>query len=46
VDDQQFERVREYKYLGSTVTEENNITTETEERILITDSATYGLKKQ
>jgi hypothetical protein len=37
VDDQQFERVREYKYLGSTVTEENNITIEIEQRILMTN---------
>jgi hypothetical protein len=28
VDDQEFERVREFKCLGSTLTEDNNITTE------------------
>jgi hypothetical protein len=38
--------VREYKYLGSTVTEENNITIEIEQRILMTNWASYGLKKQ
>jgi hypothetical protein len=28
VDDQDFERVREFKYLGSTLTKQSNITTE------------------
>lgn len=36
MDDQQFEGVRAYKYLGSTVTEESNITIEIEQRILMT----------
>jgi hypothetical protein len=35
VDDQQFERVKEFKYLGSTLTEDNNITIEIEQKILM-----------
>jgi hypothetical protein len=30
VDDQEFERVREFKYLGSTLAEDNNIITHIE----------------
>jgi hypothetical protein len=32
VDNQEFERVRKFKYLGSTLTDNNNITSETKER--------------
>jgi hypothetical protein len=35
VDDQEFERVREFKYLGSTLTEDNKITTEIKLRIIM-----------
>jgi hypothetical protein len=35
VDDQQFERLREFKYLRSALTEDNNITTEIKERIIM-----------
>jgi sorting nexin-29 len=46
VDDQEFERAREFKYLGSTLTEDNNITTEIKLRILMANRDSYGLKKQ
>jgi hypothetical protein len=35
VDDQEFERAREFECLGSTVTEDNNITFEIKQRILM-----------
>jgi hypothetical protein len=35
VDDQEFESVREFKYLGSTQIEDNNITTEIKQRIVM-----------
>jgi hypothetical protein len=45
VDDQEFERVREFRYLGSTVTEEIDITFETKEKILMTNQANDVMKK-
>jgi hypothetical protein len=35
VDDQEFERVKEFKYLGSTVTEDSDITVEIKQRIIM-----------
>jgi hypothetical protein len=35
VDDQKFERAREFKYLGSTLTEDNNISTEIKQRTVM-----------
>jgi hypothetical protein len=45
MDDQESERVTEFKYHGSTL-KEDNITSETEHRILMANRASYGLKKQ
>jgi hypothetical protein len=46
VDDQEFERTRELKYLGSTLTHHNDISIEIEQRIVMANRARYGLKKQ
>jgi hypothetical protein len=46
VNDQEFERVREFKYLGSTITEDNNIATEIKLRTVMANRASYSLKKQ
>jgi hypothetical protein len=46
VDNQEFERVREFKYLGSTLTEDTDIIVEIKWRILMANRATYGLNKQ
>jgi hypothetical protein len=46
VDDQEFERVREFKYLRSTLTEDNNITIEIKLRTVMANRASYSLKKQ
>jgi hypothetical protein len=46
VDDQEFERVRDFKYLGPTLTEDNNITIEIKLRIVMANRATYSLRKQ
>jgi hypothetical protein len=46
VDDQEFERVRDIKYLGSIITDDNNTSTETKQRIIMANRASYGLKKQ
>jgi hypothetical protein len=46
VDEQEFERVREFKYLVSTLTEDNNITIEIKLRIVMANRVSYGLKKQ
>jgi hypothetical protein len=40
VDDQECEMVREFKYLASTVTEDNSITIEIKHRILMANLAT------
>jgi hypothetical protein len=45
VNDQEFERARELKYLGSTITEDNKITTEIKQRILMANRASYGPKE-
>jgi hypothetical protein len=46
VDDQEFERrVREFKYLGSTLREDNNFTIEIIQRVVMAYRATCGLKK-
>jgi hypothetical protein len=46
VDDEEFERARELKCLGSTLTEGHNITTEIKHGILMANRASYGLKEQ
>jgi hypothetical protein len=46
VDGQEFERVRELKYLRSTLTEDNDITTEIKQSIVMGNPTSYGLKKQ
>jgi hypothetical protein len=46
VDDQEFERVRDIKYLGSIIIDDNNTSTETKQRIVMANRASYGLKKQ
>jgi hypothetical protein len=46
VDGQEFERVRELKYLGSTLAENNNITTEIKQRTVTANRASCILKKQ
>jgi hypothetical protein len=42
MDDQEFERVREFKYLGTTLTED--ITTEIKWRTVMENCTSYGLK--
>jgi hypothetical protein len=46
VGDQNFEGGREFKYRRSTLPEDNNITAEIKQRILMANRASYGLKKQ
>jgi hypothetical protein len=38
--------MREFRFLGSTLTEDNNITIEIKGRIVMANRASYGLKKQ
>jgi hypothetical protein len=42
----QYERVKEFKYLGTTLTEDNDINTESKQRIIMANKTSYGLKKQ
>jgi hypothetical protein len=46
VDDEEFERAIELNYLGSTLTEENNIAIEIKQMIVMANRASYGVKKQ
>jgi hypothetical protein len=45
VDDQEFEMVRELKHLGSALTEDNNITIKIQQRTVMANPASYGLKE-
>jgi hypothetical protein len=45
-DDQKFEMVRDFKYLASTLTEDNNITFEIKQIIPVEDLSSYGPKKE
>jgi hypothetical protein len=46
VEDQEFEKARELKYLGATLTEHNDISIEIEQRTVVANPARYGLRKQ
>jgi hypothetical protein len=46
VDGQGFERTREFKYLGSALTEDNNITIKIKDGLVMANRAGYVLKKQ
>ena len=39
-------RVKEFKYPGTTITEDNDITTEIKQRMNMANKTTYGLKKR
>jgi hypothetical protein len=45
-DDKQYERVKKFKYLGTTLTEDNDISTEIKQRIIMANKISCGLKKQ
>jgi hypothetical protein len=44
VDDQEYERVKEFKYLGTVLTEDNDITTEIKQRIIVAKKTSCVLK--
>jgi len=46
VDDQEFERARDFKLLGSVLTEDFNITVKFKWRIVIANQISYVVKKQ
>jgi hypothetical protein len=46
IDNQQYERVKEFKYLGTTLTEDNGTSTEIKQTIIMANKTSYGLKKQ
>jgi sorting nexin-29 len=43
---QQYERVKEFKYLAATLTKENNVSTQIKQRIIMANETSYGLEKQ
>jgi hypothetical protein len=45
-DDQEYERVKEFEYLAAIVTEDNDITTEIDLRITVSNRTSVELKKQ
>lgn len=46
IDDQEYERVKEFKYLGTSRLEEYDLTTEMKQRITMTNKTSYGSKKR
>jgi hypothetical protein len=42
----EYETIKEFKYLGTISTEDNDITTEIKQLIIMADKTSYGLKKQ
>jgi hypothetical protein len=46
IGNQQYERVKEFKYLGTTLTADNDISTEIKQRIITANKTSCGLKKQ
>ena len=42
----EYERVREFKYLRTILTEDNDIATEIKQRLVMDNKTSYGLKKQ
>jgi hypothetical protein len=46
IGNQQYERVKEFRYLRTTLTEDNNISTEIKQRIIVASKTSCGLKKQ
>jgi hypothetical protein len=42
---EEFERVRDFRYLAHILTEDNNISIEIKQRIVMANRAGYGLKK-
>jgi hypothetical protein len=46
LDSQEYERVKEFKYLRTIFTEENDITTEIKQLIIMADRTSYGIRKQ
>jgi hypothetical protein len=45
-DPQEYERVKEFKYLGTILTEDNNITADIKHRIILAIGTSYVLKKR
>ena len=45
-DDQEYERVKEFNFLGTVITEDNDIVTEIMQRINMDNKTICGLKKQ
>jgi hypothetical protein len=46
IGDQEYEKFKEFKYLGRILTEDDNITTEIKQRIIMPNKTSHGLKKQ
>jgi hypothetical protein len=46
IDDQEYERVKEFKYIETILKEDNGITTEIKQRIIMANNNRHGLKKE
>ena len=46
INHQEYDRIKEFKHVGTVLTEYNDITTEIKQRIIMANKASYGLKKQ
>jgi hypothetical protein len=45
IDDQEYERVEEFKFLVTVLTEHNDITAEIKQQIIMANKTSYGLQK-
>jgi hypothetical protein len=44
IQEQEYERIEEFEYLGTILTEDNDVTTEINQRIIMANKTSYGLK--
>jgi hypothetical protein len=44
IEDREYERIKVLKYLGAILTEDNEVTTVTNQRIITANKTSYGLK--
>jgi hypothetical protein len=44
IENLEYERIKEFKYLGTILTEDNDVTTEIKQRIIMANKTSCGLK--
>jgi hypothetical protein len=44
IENQEYEMIKEFNYLGTILTEDNDVTTEINQRVIMANKTSYGLK--